>query len=341
MAISFVGSTTGLVAATDTTVNFSSLLDSSGSTPTVAQNDIVIVTLSRRSAGAASPALTTTGYAAIYASVFADSTDDTNLISFYKIMGATPDTSVVITTTGTTNIQSYCVHVLRGVDTTTPFDGITPTTSTGVGAGSPDAPAITPATAGAWIMACGGAAGPNTAGQTTVLTNPANLDSTTNFFRSTAGTRTATGAGIFSGWTSGAFDPVAFGGGAQNASGSFAAATFALRPAASGGRTGTLAATESGSDTFAGSVAIRVTASLAGVETGSDTFAANGAVKVSGSLSATETATDTFAGLSIAPTFAPVTPIGWIQKLKSGSWAAATYISGSTWTQKQQGRGTW
>jgi hypothetical protein len=32
---------------------------------------------------------------------------------------------------------------------------------------------------------------------------------------------------------------------------------------------------------------------------------------------------------------------GWVQKLKSGSWSAADTISGSVWTQKQQGKPTW
>lgn len=61
------------------------------------------------------------------------------------------------------------------------------------------------------------------------------------------------------------------------------------------GVTGTLAATETGSDTFAASGGVVVSGSLAVTETGSDAFAASGTVTVSGSLAATETGSDTFA----------------------------------------------
>lgn len=229
--ISFVGSATGVVTSTDLTVNFSSLLDSAGGTPTLQQNDFVLVTASRRSSGATPPALTTSGYTDAFANQFADSTDDCNLKAFYKFMSSSPDSSVVITGAGATNVETYCVHVFRGVNLTTPLD-VSPTfSSAGIGAGSPNAPSITPNTVGAWIVAMGGAAGPSTAGQTTVLTNPANMDGTANLFRSTAGTRTSTGVAIKSGWSSGAFDPDSFGGGAQNATGSYLSATLALRPA--------------------------------------------------------------------------------------------------------------
>ena len=63
---------------------------------------------------------------------------------------------------------------------------------------------------------------------------------------------------------------------------------------ASAGITGTLAATESGSDTFAATGTVQVKGSLSATETGSDTFAATGDVFVQGSLAASETGADTF-----------------------------------------------
>lgn len=289
MAISFVGSHTGLVGSTDTTVNFSSLLNSAGSTPTLQQNDLVIVTVSRRNTANTPIAITTTGYSSVHSSVYANSTDDTVLISYSKFMGATPDSSVVITGAGASNVATYCVHVFRGVDSTTPFDGVTPTTATATGVGSPNAPSITPSSAGAWIVAMGGAAGPNTAGQTTVLTNPANMDTTTNLFRSTAGTRSSTGVAGYSGWTSGAFDPATFGGGSQNASGSVAAATFVLRPAATG-----ISGSGSGSIAFTGSAT--TTNAVAGSASGTVALTGSGAGAVANSGSGVGTLSMTGSG---------------------------------------------
>ena len=65
-------------------------------------------------------------------------------------------------------------------------------------------------------------------------------------------------------------------------------------------RTGTLAATETGSDTFAATGDVHVKGSLAASETGADTFAATGSVAsaaITGTLAATEAGADTFAAL--------------------------------------------
>ena len=65
--------------------------------------------------------------------------------------------------------------------------------------------------------------------------------------------------------------------------------------AGGGGISGSLAATESGSDTSAVSGVVKVQGALSVSETGSDTSAIAGAVRVSGSLAATETGSDTAA----------------------------------------------
>lgn len=62
-----------------------------------------------------------------------------------------------------------------------------------------------------------------------------------------------------------------------------------------GGITGTLAGSESGSDTFAATGTLGAFGSLAATEVGSDTFAATGQLGVIGALAATETGSDTFA----------------------------------------------
>jgi hypothetical protein len=74
--------------------------------------------------------------------------------------------------------------------------------------------------------------------------------------------------------------------------------TLALKPAPLATRTGDLAATETGSDTFASNGDVFVQGALAVSETGADTFAASGTVTdpaIVGTLAATETGSDTFA----------------------------------------------
>lgn len=66
-----------------------------------------------------------------------------------------------------------------------------------------------------------------------------------------------------------------------------------------GGVTGTLAATESGNDTFAASGTVLIEGALAATETGNDTFSASGKVLIQGSLAATETGNDTFAAVGV------------------------------------------
>ena len=84
------------------------------------------------------------------------------------------------------------------------------------------------------------------------------------------------------------YDPSAF---ALSASEEWRAQTFAIPPAASGS-TGTLAATESGSDTAALVGDVLVEGSLAATESGSDVAALIGVALVSGTLAATETGDD-------------------------------------------------
>lgn len=65
--------------------------------------------------------------------------------------------------------------------------------------------------------------------------------------------------------------------------------------------TGTLAATESGADTFASTGAVAVAGSLAVSESGSDTLAASGSVPATGSLAVSEAGSDTFAATGSVP----------------------------------------
>lgn len=157
----------------------------------------------------------------------------------YRIMGATPNTDVILPPTGsTTGAGAYGIHVWRYVDTTTPLD-VTPQTfvaSNGsstltansistLGTRQPNPPAITPITSGAVIVAAGGTA---TGSIAAAYTNTG-LDN----FLTSFGDDTNDGViGMYSAnWTSGAYDPTAFTVASDVFQASAAAVTIALRPA--------------------------------------------------------------------------------------------------------------
>jgi hypothetical protein len=236
MAISFVGSGIGRHnSLTPSAYLFSSLLDAAGATPTLQQDDIVFfaVNVSTANVTRTTADLTPSGYTAVGTVNQQSDTYDTNFLVSYKVMGATPDTSVT-PPIGTSTAQgvTYVVYVFRGVDTTTPID-VTAQITGGINTGVANPPAITPSTAGAWIAAFGCSA----LSGTTLFTQPANMSATTNHFRTyniSATTQDSTiGGALYTSWASGAFDPDSFGGSTATAN-SWSAATIALRPAASG-----------------------------------------------------------------------------------------------------------
>jgi len=232
MAISYVGGRGAGRAGATSTVNVpisSGLTGGSGSTAIA--NDLCIVTVSVGTAARA-PACDITapaGFTALTVQRTTATTYDTNVQTCYKILTASDITAgITIPSTGNTaDGQAYTVQVFRGVDLTTPMDA-TATYATGSGVGNqPNPAAITPVTTGAWIVCCGGGA----AGTGTTLYTAAYL---TNFLTyNGADTNDGTvGSGYYTGWTSGAYDPAAFGGGSTNAANSWGATTIALKPAA-------------------------------------------------------------------------------------------------------------
>lgn len=236
MALSFVGSHVGTHAATTAqTVNFSSLLNSSGATPTLLQGDIVYVavenasTVARSIAGGAD-VLVPSGYTGLGVHNYQNDSNDSNFRVSRKVMGATPDTSVAIPpSNATTAGVGYAIYVFRGLKTSAPESPaivVTGGTNTGVA----NAPAVIPDTPGAWIVVFGGAA----VASGVAFTNPSGFDATTNYFRSATITTTTNdaniGGAIYTGWTSGSYDPAAFGGSTTTNTGSWSAATLALNP---------------------------------------------------------------------------------------------------------------
>jgi hypothetical protein len=175
---------------------------------------------------------TPSGYTNAHASVITAS--DTNITSMavsYKVMGATPDTSVSIpASAATTNGVAVAIEAYRGIDPAV-LDATTVTAS-GINGGRPDAAAITPTTAGAWIVVCCGAA--VAAGAVFAQAATPDLSTTTNHFVSATITSTTNdanvGMGIKTDWSSGAFNPAAWLGSTTTNTGSWGAATLALKP---------------------------------------------------------------------------------------------------------------
>lgn len=100
-------------------------------------------------------AMVTAGYTKV-ADLFANDAQDCNLGVFWKIMGATPDTSVVVDGQGGTDAAVAAVAMFfRGVDTTTPMD-VTPTTATAINTMHPNPPSIDHLNpAGLWTVIAG------------------------------------------------------------------------------------------------------------------------------------------------------------------------------------------
>lgn len=235
MPISFVGSFAGTHAATTAqTVAFSNLRNASGVAPTLQQWDLVVVCVNNASTtNRPDGSLTPSGYTGIFTpNLYANDTNDANLQVSYKFMGATPDTSVAIPgSNATTAGVSYTIHVFRDVDRINPLD-VTSTNATGTNTGVPNAPGITPVSTGAWTLHTGASA--MATGTAPSTTPPTGMSTTTNHFRTAVLTTTTNDPGIATGiktdWTSGTYDPAAFGGFTTTNTGSWAAASIALRP---------------------------------------------------------------------------------------------------------------
>lgn len=234
MAITYVGGkTAGFVGSTSTavTVALNSGL-TGGIASGVSTDDLVIVTVGYGTQGGApAPAITTpTGYTSLTVQRANDDYDAHHQVS-YKFMGGTPDTSVNIPPS-TNNLWagSYTIQVFRGVDLSTPLD-VTSQYATGINTGLPNPAAITPVTSGAWIVVMGnGAEATGATYTTTDLTNFLTSNGSDNI-------DSMIGAGYYTSWTSGSFDPAVFGGGTSSIFASWVATTLALRPA-SGGASG-------------------------------------------------------------------------------------------------------
>lgn len=231
-AISYVGGTTagflGDGFANQQTISLTSLSGGVASQP--AAGDVVIVYYGSSSTANRNITIDTSGYESI-SKLYANDTYDANLRVGYKVMGSSPDTSVVVSGTGNASDAGVvAVHVWRNADSSVPFEA-SPITATGTDSVLCNPPSITPTITGAVVVA-GGSGAHNSGGSFTFSSS--NLS---NFITVGAPNETndaTIGLGSFA-WTSGAFDPAAFTySGSDSTTFSWAAASLALQPKYSG-----------------------------------------------------------------------------------------------------------
>jgi uncharacterized protein YsxB (DUF464 family) len=200
--------------------------------------------------------------------LYANDTLDANFALFRKVQGATPDTAMNATASGTLTSRVGLIKVLRGVDNTTPEDATT-TTATGIDTPDPNPPSINTVTDGAWVIAFGGSTGGGTVTQPTGYSNAVSVVAGDNESTAAAADKPIP--------TAAAEDPDIFNLSVGNTADCWVAFTVAARPA--GGSTYTLAAD-------AGSYAMTGTA--ASLELGREVVAATGSYTLTGAAIALE-----------------------------------------------------
>lgn len=227
MAISYVGGLTAQITAVSPTTQSISLTSLG-----LAAGDFVLVsyTTAAGSDGVLSGKISTSGYSLITELYANGTTNDANMAVFQKIMGGTPDASLVVVGKGTSGFGTTVnVTAFRGVDPTTPLD-VTTTTATGTGSGNANPPAITPATSGNVIAIFGHSATSTTlrtytTASTSYLSGFLQTNSAGSTYASTSG------AGYVSGQSAGvSYDPAAWALNTDNAGNSWCTVTIALRP---------------------------------------------------------------------------------------------------------------
>jgi hypothetical protein len=233
MAITYVGGVQGgRAGSTSTTTQSLSGTLTGGSDTSPSAGDLVIVwcSVGWDTTPATSQQVSGNTFGNFNTEAFqsADDTVDSGSQLNFAIMGSVVDTTLTIPSSASArNAQRWVVHVFRGVDTTTPRD-VTSVPASGIDTGRPDPGAIEPVTTGAWIVACYASA----AAVGTAYTAP------TDFATDWLGNTTADtvdcmqGAGYYTGWASGAYNPAAITAGGTTGTGdSWTAMTLALRPA--------------------------------------------------------------------------------------------------------------
>jgi hypothetical protein len=242
MALTFVGSkSAGFSSTSNQSVSLTDLKDSSNNNATLQAGDIVIVSITHSMATTANRSfaqLNPAGYVGVTglsSSIQANDNNAVSLAAFYKIMPATPDTTITIPgCAASTNSIAYTIEAWRGQDVI-PFSLNGVQTASGSNTGLANPPSITTDSSptGQVVLGFFGAAVASAAVFANGGATP--YDSTTNLFSSgvqnTATNRAVSGMGAKTGLAvSTAFDAAITGSNTTN-TGSWAAMAAKLMPA--------------------------------------------------------------------------------------------------------------
>lgn len=160
--------------------------------------------------------------------LYSNDTEDAQMAVYYKRMGATPDTSIVINSTGSNTGTSPAVifHVWRNLDATNPIDASNSVSSTSSqNTLIPTFGPVTPVTEKSVILAiAAGAFAGTPSPYTSTLDNfiPVTTNDAEDLIM---------GFGSYADWTSGAYTPSPWTVVGDDVSSSYVSATIALRPA--------------------------------------------------------------------------------------------------------------
>ena len=244
-ALEYVGGNSATGTSSSYSVDLTAL---TGGIDTAARSgDLVIVVTGFATNSDGNPGISSPADYAELADLYSSDTHSANGSFNWKIMGATPDTSVTVNGSGdTTYGSSTVVHVWRGADPTTPIDVLT-TTDTGTNSPRSDSPSITPVTSGAVVLTAGvGARGSSVS----ALTEPTGYSNALSVGATSGSSKRSVTSIASKLWTSGAEDPAAWTGGSLSFFDSWVAASIAIRPQLCSAIAVPLAATAIGSSTI-------------------------------------------------------------------------------------------
>lgn len=333
MAISLIGfGTTSHNAISAQTYNFSSLTDISGAgSVTLQQNDLILVWYVHSGTGTRTLAqCTPSGYSNPPSETVATSSDtDVASAGFsYKFMTASPDASVAIPAcAATTNSCSVVIFVYRGVDTVTPFAGVTPVNATAINGAKPDPASITTPASPLGCVIVGGMGQAQATGAALTAPTTTAYDATANYVKAANNTAQTNDSAALIGNKTGvavntAFNASAANGGTTANTDAAVSQTLVLQPAPT-------AASIAGSGTGALTVTGGMVSPSALSASGTSTFPGVGSSSTlaSGALSAAGTAATSIVDSVLAT--AALSAAGTASEAATGQATAAATLSGS------------
>lgn len=219
-SIEFVGAY-GFFASSDRTPDIALTSLTGGLSSAPQADDFVVVAWTNNSSSNLTGSVVSSGWTKV-ADEFGSDSYDCNMCVIYKVMGASPDTSVEIDQGTSVNCNAL-VYVLRNADQSSPLDTATQSSSGSNGA-IPDPPSITTVRDNSVVLAIGAA---SEGGGIASFTAPSGYDD----FHYRGGGFNMVGIGKKRVSPAGTENPGAFGGGSSSTTGSRAMATMAIRTA--------------------------------------------------------------------------------------------------------------